>query len=339
MKRGDEAASLVIAVGIALATPAICAPLADELGPAPREKGVALGLFSADLRFDYQPLLEEIRRLGATHVLLAYVWWQDDVRSSEIRPLGDWSPTDAQIEATIRAAKALRLHVTTMPIVRMVKSSREEWRGRIAPEDEDRWWASYRAFILHAAKISAAQGAQRLSVGSELLSREMMRPRWVDLIERVRAETPSLELMYSANWDHYEQVTFWDLVDVVGLTAYFELTRKNDASEGELALAWAPIRGALEQWSRRIGRPLVLTEIGYPSLDGGAAWPWDETRAAPADLEEQRRAYRAAARTWSGASFVKGLYWWNWFGQGGPGDTSYTPRGKPAADVIRSWYR
>jgi len=26
---------------------------------------------------------------------------------------------------------------------------------------------------------------------------------------------------------------------------------------------------------------------------------------------------------------------WNWYGYGGPGTTSYTPRGKPAATTVR----
>lgn len=305
---------------------------------APRERGVALGLFSADDDFSYRGLLEEVKEVGATHVSITWVMWQKDLRATKIERVASWTATEEQILHTMRLARALGLHVTAFPILRLVEAGPSEWRGKIAPSDEDAWWASYRAMILESARLSTLAGANRLCVGSELLSREHMRARWIDLIAEVRRTAPKLELLYSANWDHYEHVSFWDAVDVLGVTGYFELTRSLDPTVDELGAAWSPVRASLEQWSERLGRPLVFTEVGYPSLDGGASWPWDETRQAAVDLEEQRRAYEAFTRSWSSRRVLQGVYFWNWFGFGGPRDPSYTPRGKPAAGVIRGWY-
>ncbi len=299
---------------------------------------MALGLFSADPQYRYRMLLEEIRGLGATHVTIDWVWWQDTIRENEVRPVAGWSATDAQILDAIRAAKALGLHVTAFPILRLVHSKAGEWRGRIDPKDLDRWWDSYAQFILHATELSVRAGADRISIGSELLSRESERDRWKALIDRVRITAPEMEVMYSANWDHFEAVSFWDLVDVVGMTAYWELTRDLDASTRDLTVAWENVKPSVLAFSRRLERPLVFTEIGYPSLDGGAAWPWDETRKARVDQEEQRRAYLAFTRAWSDTAALAGVYFWNWFGAGGPEDTNYTPRRKPAESVIRDWY-
>ena len=165
-----------------------------------------------------------------------------------------------------------------------------------------------------------------------------MRGRWAVLIEDVRLTFPDLELMYSANWDHFKEVTFWDLVDVVGMTAYFELTARPDPTSADLVARWQTIHAELGDFARRLGRPLVITEIGYPSIDGAAMWPWDETRTSRIDLEEQRLAYESFVRVWSDTSFLRGVYWWNWFGFGGAADTSYTPRNKPAQEIIRRWY-
>ncbi len=305
---------------------------------APPERGVGLGLFASSPEYDYRELLEEIADTGATHVCLVWVWWQDGVAATEIHRHGTWSATDEQILATMRTARQLGLHVTAFPIVRLINGNRDHWRGKIAPVDEAKWWASYDRYILHSAGLAAKGGAQRLSVGSELLSRESMRGRWLSLIDRVRIGTPSLELMYSANWDHFQPVSFWDAVDVVGMTAYFELTKSMKPTRADLVKAWLPIRDELGRWSGALGRKIVITEIGYPSLDGAAAWPWDETRRARPDLAEQRVAYEAFIEAWAGAKHLQGVYWWNWFGWGGPKDTGYTPRGKPAAKVIRRWY-
>lgn len=322
---------------LVLALAATVVVRSSTAGP-PLERGVALGLFSADDAFDYTPLLDELVSVGATHVELTYVWWQDDVAATSLGPLPDWSASDAQVVATARAARARGLHVTVFPIIRLAKQQPGQWRGTLAPRDEDAWWHSYTAMILHAAELARRGGAQRLAIGSELVSRERQRARWVELADRVRVHAPQLELLYSANWDHYRPVSFWDVVDVIGLTGYFELTRDTAASTHTLTTAWAPVVRDLEAWSRELGRPIVLTEVGYPSLDGGAVWPWDQTRRAAVDLEEQRRAYAAFVSAWSGRPFLAGVYFWNWFGFGGAACTDYTPRHKPAADVLARWY-
>lgn len=308
-------------------------------GRPPPERGMGLGLFSADSTYRYRSLVDEIVETRSTHLSLVWVWWQADWQANEIRAVDGWSATDEQILDTIQYARQRGLHVTAFPIVRLMKSRRDQWRGKIAPVHEDAWWESYQAYILAAARLARKGGAQRLCVGSELLSREAMRARWKELIERVRVDSPELELLYSANWDHFDPVSFWDLVDVVGLTGYWELTRDMDASVSDLLVAWQSVKPSVKVFSERLGRPVVITEIGYPSLDGGAAWPWDETRKAPVDQIEQARAYEAFARSWSDTPWLAGVYWWNWFGFGGPKDTNYTPRMKPAADVIRRWYQ
>ena len=331
-------AALVALLSVACTGGAKAIPPPTDLGSPPPERGIALGLFSQDGEYRYRKLLDEISATGATHVSLVWVWWQQDVRAVEIGPVDGWSATEAQVRDSIRYARQLGLHVTLFPIVRLRSSGKDEWRGRIKPTDEGKWWRSYAAYILLNATIARQEDAQRLCVGSELLTREGMRGRWLSLIGRVRVAAPKIELMYSANWDHFRPVQFWDAVDVIGLTGYWELTKDLNASTATLTAAWSPIVRDLRGWSRLMGRRLVLTEIGYPSLDGGAAWPWDETRGTAVDLEEQRRAYLAFIHRFSDRPWLQGVYWWNWFGFGGSSDTNYTPRDKPAADLIRAWY-
>lgn len=312
---------------------------AHEYAPAPAERGMSLGLFSADPSYSYRMLLEEIKDVGATHLIIVWVWWQDHVRANEIKRVPSWTATDEQVIDTLAAAKRMGFHVTAFPIVRLVKSGSNEWRGKIAPTDEDAWWRSYTDFITTGAKMAERAKADRFCVGSELLSMERKRARWLEVIDRARLAAPDAQLLYSANWDHFEPVSFWDQIDVIGITGYWELTRDMDATVEDLLLSWQNIRPSILAWTQRLERPLLITEIGYPSLDGGAAWPWDETRKAPVDLEEQRRAYEAFVRAWANSPMLQGVYFWNWFGFGGPKDTNYTPRGKPAADIIRKWYK
>ena len=264
-------------------------------------------------------------------------WQQADIRSSDIQP-GAATADDDVVTAAIRAAAARGLRALLFPILILDRVAAGEWRGVVAPDDIAAWWQAYEAFIGHYADLAAAEGAPALLIGSELGSTESWRDRWFHLISRVERRYDG-ELVYSANWDHYRQVSFWKRVDYVGVTGYVELTAARDAGEDELGAAWVTARDALVAYAAEVGKPLVLTEVGYPSRDGAAARPWDYTSEGAVDLEEQRRAFAALARAWDGVHGLAGLYVWAWDGDGGAADRGYTPRGKPAEQVLRAWFR
>jgi glycosyl hydrolase family 113 len=310
------------------------APLAQA---APELKGIALGLYGDGQGSDFSRMLGEIADLGADHVSLVVSWRQHDVRSDLLAPTAGTTLPDDQVREVIRAARKARLKVFLFPIIEVEIRRPLEWRGTIHPGDVDAWWQGYEKFILHYAAIAGEEKADLFAVGSELVSTETWQERWYHLISAVKKLYRG-KLLYSANWDHYEQVSFWERVDYVGVTAYNELTKKSDASEAELASAWKDVREKLVAFARKVNRPLIITEIGYTSQDGAAVHPWDYTLRSKLDLEEQRRCYAAFVAAWKDEPALAGVFWWNWWGAGGPTDTSYTPRGKPAEDVLRSWY-
>ncbi|MDP2341151.1 MAG: hypothetical protein Q8O67_09345 [Deltaproteobacteria bacterium] len=301
------------------------------------QRGVALGLFASDPGYDYGVLLDEIARTGATDVLIAVVWGQARIDSARVHRSAAASTTsadDATILRTLLQARALGLRATLFPIVRLEEHKRDEWRGRLAPKaGVDAWFSSYRDFLLLMADLATHGGAAGLSVGSELLSLERHEGHWRSLIADVRARFAG-SLLYSANWDHYQPIRFWDAVDVVGITAYFELAPDDGSvSDDDLAAAWVGPRRELLAFARAQGRPLVLTEVGYPSRTTAAWHPWDETARARFDFALQARLYAAFCESWK-HSDVGGFYVWNWFGFGGDDDGGYTPRGKPAAATL-----
>lgn len=294
---------------------------------------MALGLWPGTTVADAARRLDELVGLGATDVAVVVAWSQTDVRAVTVRP----GPVDdAVVRGALAAAADRGLRTTVFPILQLDRVRPGEWRGTLAPADVDTWWTSYERFIVHHADLAAAGGAAALVIGSELGSTEAWRDRWYHLISRVERRYRG-DLLYSANWDHYQHVSFWDRLDAVGVTGYFELTRDAAAGVGELTVAWDRARERLVAFARARGLPLWLTEVGYPSVDGGAVWPWDYTRKGAVDLEEQRRGFAALARAWAGQPLA-GLFVWEWSGDGGAGDRGYTPRGKPAACELRGWF-
>jgi hypothetical protein len=309
-------------------------------GGAPPVRGVALGLWRGDPaaapqpdRFDHA--LDEIAGLGATHVALVTTWSQRDVRDVRVAP-GVRTIDDATLRHAIARARQLGLAVLVFPILTLDRVRPGEWRGTLAPADIDAWWSSYERFILHHAAIAADTGAEALLIGSELGTTEAWRDRWYHLIARVERVYRG-RLIYSANWDRYQHVSFWPRVDAIGVTGYFELTRERDPAPAALVRAWQRVRDELVAFAARRGQPLWLTEVGYASVDGAAARPWDHASDAPVDLEEQRRCYAAFVEAWAGVDALAGVFFWIWDGAGGDRDRGYTPRGKPAEAVLRQW--
>ena len=308
---------------------------------------MALGLYvtatdPAERARWYAQFLDEIRAVGATDVSLVVRWSQADVAASEVAAKAGVTPPDEVVRQVIGLARERGLRVFVLPTLDVARRRSGEWRGVIKPDDPEAWWRSYGAFIGHYARISEDAGASLLAVGSELVSMERHADRWRALIAEVRGLFKG-RLTYSANWDHFEPVTFWDKLDVVGVTAYQGLSRKNDPTVADLVAGWAPFRTKLRSWAAREGHKYLFTEVGYPSRKGGAFRPWAYGAIAgaepDADPDLQRRCYEALRQVWQDDPRLQGLYLWNWFGKGGPDDPGYTPRDKPAEQVLKAWWR
>jgi len=304
-------------------------------------RAVALGLYpgTADPNATYDRMVDEIAAVGATHVALVVSWAQHDVRSVRIGPRRDQTVPDALVRRVAERARDRGLAVILFPILLLDQNRPGEWRGTIAPADPTAWWRQYEAFILHYADLAATTRADVLFVGSELGSTEGWRERWQHLVGQAKRRFTG-RIAYSANWDHYQKVSFWRRLDILGVTGYFKLTRHRDAGVAELTRAWGEARKALLAFAtQRPGPALWLSEVGYVSRDGAATRPWDYTLSSKIDLEEQRRCYEALRRTWTGTAELGGVVIWNWLGNGGPRDGGYTPRGKPAERELRAWFR
>ncbi len=304
--------------------------------PAERQRGVALGMFAEDVSFSYGPLLAEIVALGATHVALVVPLYQTDGGSHDIRLDTRYSPTLEALAETARAARRDGLQVMIFPILRLSAPRAGEWRGTLAPRDRDAWFRSYGDALGDLAGVAAITGAKRLVIGSELSSLDEDLAHWRPIVERIRA-VYSGKLVYSANWDHYDKARLFDLVDEEGISAYFNLREATvSASDAALEGSWQRVRHQIEAWRADRTQPFIFTELGYRSRTGATAAPWDEGRGGLPDPDEQRRGFAAFRRAWTGAPSLDGVYIWNWYGYGGAGSTSYTPRGKPAETEVRA---
>jgi len=311
------------------------------------QKGVAYTGYSATAYEGDGPILS-LERLGQTNASWASVLvtgYQDTIHSTGIDFAGPGTPPDASVERIIRRAHDLGLKVMLKPHVDLANDS-AHYRGEIGPDftasDWEAWFASYRPFILRCAAMAERTSCELFCVGCELGTTAVHEAEWRGIVAAVR-KVYAGPLIYADNQIETdpEAVTWWDAVDLIGQDAYPTLTTAVEPTVEDLLGGWAVFRDRLRRLSEAWGKPLVLTEIGCRSVQGGAQNPWDWQRQGSADTAVQANFYEAACRAVAGLSWLRGMYWWQWSpdpDDGGPDDTGYTPRDKPAEDILRSWY-
>ncbi len=281
--------------------------------------------------------LAGIAATGANTVILVVTAYQGAGASSAVHEDPAHTPQKGSVRAAIQTARTLGLRVVLKP---HVDADDATWRGLFTPADPAAWFTSYQDFVGSWAALADSAGCEGFIVGTELASTIGHEGEWRDTIRRVRAAFHGM-LLYAASWDEAGRVPFWDALDLVGVDFYYPVAGRADPSRFELRAGWQPWLERLALLNQQTGRRILLTEIGYRSVDGAVLRPWDFTRVARIDLQEQADAYGAALEAVASRDWIEGLCWWDWSadGGGGPLDAGYTPRGKPAERELRSAWR
>lgn len=293
--------------------------------------------------------LARLRQLGVGWVSLTTFGYQRDVRSSKVTFRGDPSTRDSAIVRELLSIHGLGMRAILKPHIWAGDFYDGRWSGEIRMANDrewDEWFRTYESFILHYAGVAVRGRADAFCVGNELGATTAAKPaRWRALIAKVRAVYPG-PITYAANWhDEYERIPFWNALDWIGLNAYFDLTPTATPTAEEVKRTWTPIASRLGALSNRWKRPIVITEVGFRSVDRPAAhthaWPEFDTTPHP-NNEAQRACYEGTFRSLWGKPWLHGLYWWKYYsspGGEGPEEADFTPAGKPAEAVLSTYYR
>jgi hypothetical protein len=214
----------------------------------------------------------------------------------------------------------------------------ESWAGAVEPTSEQTWgiWFSrYRGEIEHIARISAEERADGLAIGTEL-TKTSARPEWIELIHAVRALFAGTLIYVAHNVDEAEAVPFWPLLDAIGVSLYPSLGA-DDARAKRVAVMRA-VADRLDTLSSRVGKPVLVAEIGSRSAQGAAAKPWESAEEREATADPQLQADVLA--DWLAVldrPAIHGVLVWRWFtdpAAGGLTDTDFTVQGKLAEAVL-----
>lgn len=333
-----------------VATSALSAAPAASKCDAARDmkEGFSVPVWSAD-GFDgpnYPAALDEIVAVGSNWIALNPDYYQDEPRSTTFKmhrkDSDNSSPTLESLRNAVRLAHERALKVLLKPHIDLM--SHMGWRGMIGEgmTDEERaaWFVSYTSLMLEQARMAQEEGVAMLALGTELNTMQEDEAAWRALAAAVR-EVYKGELTYCANHGSENRVKFWDVVDYIGIDAYYPLSKKMDPTVEELVAAWEPIAARIEKLSKQYDRPVLFTEIGYVSRDGTTIKPWEWTLPNVPDPQEQADAYAAFFQVFWCKPWFQGAYFWRWGTEPdahGVEDLDFMVEGKPAEAIVRKWY-
>jgi hypothetical protein len=373
---------LALAAYLLAVVGAACAPTwpAQEPVPAPvvrlpesggPQLGFAFSLHHTDDLEPYLRAVDDIADMGFNSIEIVTPAYQTDGAATDIAIQPGLSARREDVLRLLRRAHQRGLRTSLMPIVLFSDPRGSEWRGKIKPERWGDWWASYHKVMDYFLDLAVEGQVDSFAVGSELLSTEEQTGQWKRVIAEARRKFQGrpVQLYYSTNWDHYQTPTFWSYLDMIGISCYWDLTVGTGSerpTHEQLARRWASIREDVLRYGREKDRPVLFTEIGYPSLPWGLKDPWNyvNTKDAPAAPEVQAEGFaayldawgdllgrpyhfpdlppapRAAPATAPGARRpVAGVFFYSWepLSAGGPDDTGYGIKGKPTYDLLKQW--
>jgi len=317
-----------------------------KLRLVPQPRGMVLGLYAGVPDYDYGTELTRIAGSGATAVSIQAIYRMERHDSVEVVRHPTSSPTEASLRRTFRQARERGLRMMFFPTINLRDEAANAtwWRGNIEPRDWDLWWGNYQAFNLQLARVAQEEGVEWYSVGTERESTHRFPERWRGLIREVRRVFTG-KVTYSVNFDAHDGFTFGDGLDVIGINTYDPIAKREQTpSDGQIRDAWWWIVYKARTLEARFHKPVMITEVGYPSVARAHAGPWDFRTSQPADPGLQDRLVTGALkvlRNWGdGAAVFYYLYGENLQAgvvPGGAGDRTYAPWGKPVEASLR-WY-
>ena len=231
--------------------------------------------------------------------------WQRNYNSPQIALATDgnvlWGETDAGLETTTRLARERGIKTLLKPHIWLTRPD-GKWRADIAmgsEEDWDAWFADYRTFILHYARLAERLEIEALSIGTELratvVAREADEPALDELLEAWKEPKAAVRRVHRR---FRKPVVFTE----IGYKSTTQPAARPWEWPGNLTLqeaTEAQLRGQATCFES-----FFRTFWHEPWFGGAYVWKWFPTPRRISDVSNQ----------------------------------GFTPQGKAAAEVIGRWY-
>jgi len=284
-----------------------------------------------------------IKELGANWIaLMPYGFARKGDPNIQFNRSNQWKgEREEGVIESIKAAKDNHLKIMIKPHLWI----HSQFTGHVKFDTESEWekWEnSYLKYILFYAELAQKYDVEMLCIGTELKEFVKARPKfWNTLIQDVR-KIYAGKIIYAANWDNYDKIHFWTLIDYIGIDAYFPLSDSKLPLKKELLNAWKSWWSKIEASSKKVKKKIIFTEIGYRSIDYCAKTPWASyENFGKENQQAQYNSLEAFFEIAKNKSFFYGAFLWKWHCKEhmpSIGNEKYTFQNKKAQQLVKSYY-
>lgn len=280
--------------------------------------------------------------LGSNAIaIVPYSYMRDDQKPIPLSiPQGPGQENDEGVIYSAYETKKRGMRTMLKPQIFL----RDGWPGSIQMKSDEDWasfYKYYQKWIIHYALLGEIHEIDMLSVGVEFVQSTLRHEEeWRHIIKSARGLF-SGQITYCANWgDEFENLSFGDALDFIGINSYYPLSKKDEVSDAELRSNFDSIKDKIKVVHSRYQKPIVFTEIGFRSIDA----PWKNPHArgdGSYNEEHQERCYRIILEGIQDEAWYGGILWWkypSYLDYGGDENDSFTPHNKLAEKTIQTYF-
>jgi len=242
----------------------------------------------------------------------------------------------------IRFAKSLGLHIFVA--IQLQSAGPQPWSAFIhfsTYAQEQQWFESYWQTVKPYAVAAEQNGVEQFALGTEYRWLEQNAPAslWSGLIDEL-SQVFHGTITYDMDWSAlHNSLPSWMLdrrLKSIGISAYAPLvTTPVRVDPKQIRILWAhTVQPDLDNFSRTLGKPIFLSEIGYPNCQVALYQPWNSSCTAPQDQQEQAAATDAALAEILPDQHIIGTFFWGWDNTG-----DFNLIKAQAAAVIQKYYK
>jgi hypothetical protein len=247
------------------------------------------------------------------------------------------------IEKTCKLFKTNHVKVMMKPQIWIPNGG---FTGAINFKTEAQWRAfekTYEKFIFMYVDVAIKNDIELFCIGTELKFFAQKRSSFfINLIQKIKKVYKG-KVTYAENWDCYDQISFWNTLDFIGIDAYFELENSKTATASNLIKKWEPIKIKIRALSKKYNKPILFTEYGYQSKDFTTLKPYDFFEKSTVNMLAQSNALEALLKVFWKEKWFAGGFNWKWYdtykNSGGVNNSDYTVQNKPAERILKKYYK
>ena len=244
---------------------------------------------------------------------------QDSLTSTAVVQ-GDPTASLPSFSYGIQYARSLGLHVFVT--IQLQSAGSEPWAALVnfsTFTQEQQWFDSYWQTVMPYAAAAQQYGVEQFAIGTEYRWLEQNAPSslWNGLINKlsqVYHGTITYDMDWSSLWYSPPSWMHNPILKMIGISSYAPLVNYAvRVDPAQMRNLWArKSQRDLDNFSIAVGKPILLSEIGFPNCQVALYQPWNSSCTAPQDQQEQASATDAALANIIPDQHILGTFFWGW---------------------------